>query len=1203
MMKLTILFVGLLSVVTCYAETITPSVYWKSQIDLPNEPFLAEEISESEPGWVKFTTLILAGYNPNTVYFQDSKEYVFHYDFATEVLDPFIGMGPAEYEQVSLYEAGQQASLGTVIVPGDDSISEYAIQFTRNDPYLKEEIRDMFNAVKASIIADPNSQAFYFPTNEQLATAETNRNWFESQGIVVSSSLRWIDGNACYSSGWALGELKYFTSSQIETAYLNGELLPSDILLTDGIPAEIPYVAGILSLSPSTPNSHVAILAKTFNVPFAHLAIAEDADNAQQLVGRTVLLCVGNDGGVCNVGLRDLEGLLTAEEIEEILALKKPPQLDISPIAYLGAYSANTDVLTPNDVNHFGGKASNFGLLRTSIPDNSPVATALSFDLWNDFLDQSIATRESVTIGPGGYKLFWADDDEEQGPTHTNFKLSKNGEQIELLGADRVTLIDTITFGAQAEDVSYGRYPDGDSHWQPFLPGPILGPTPGWSNSDGSGGPAEGLFINEFMADNDDTIQDPDGNGGYPDWIELYNAEPNTVDLGGMYLTDDPNDPTKWMIPFEITGSTLREEINNRLSAYTTYPPDMAALSADLAAIRKLFKDTNVTSFTTWQKSNIGLILSDPQYGFDENSKLRFRSSTNVEDSEQFTGAGLYSSYSGCLADDSDVDDDGPCLCDPTEPDERGVYRAIRRVFASFYNDNAFLERLRHGVNEAEVGMAVLVHHSFPDEIELANGVATLEKKEADPNMYIALVTQDGAVSVTNPIDDSIPEEVSVVYLSPSQIYPTLVRSSSLVILGEKVMDWQDDYNELSELLALAAAEFQQVTGKTNYILDLEYKKVAPGGMVLPAGGLVVKQIRQIPPPDNTPGITTPFLVNETTEYCTYQWESGNVFANHRLKSKWTLQTKNLWLTTENLEQSLYENANIEYAADGRIRNLSGTPSLWPFAAHTFDGEDTVDGWLMHHLSNRRNSGLRTDNIPTQIGSGDNPVVTLSDFGFSPGYLRLFVEYDEPVPSLNWMGPTTTTTDSIRLCPCPEPEPGDLLQQRTVTGTSGESIITSFYWPPEPNDISNYTAPLKHFVETVIEGYTTETIVLQGYYSQTFWPGHHNWNDLFIFEPQLEPGISQTILDELRAQNIKLFLMDYYRGEITTYGFDTEPFHSADIDGDDDADIADFGMFSGRWLDTICDDCSGADLTGDGQVMLDDLLEFTNNWLTEVSYP
>ncbi|MHC4284042.1 MAG: CotH kinase family protein [Planctomycetota bacterium] len=52
------------------------------------------------------------------------------------------------------------------------------------------------------------------------------------------------------------------------------------------------------------------------------------------------------------------------------------------------------------------------------------------------------------------------------------------------------------------------------------------------------------LVINEFMAENDRFIQDP--NGDYHDWIEIYNYGYNTIDIGGMYLTDDVNDANQW---------------------------------------------------------------------------------------------------------------------------------------------------------------------------------------------------------------------------------------------------------------------------------------------------------------------------------------------------------------------------------------------------------------------------------------------------------------------------------------------------------------------------------------------------------------------------------------------------------------------------------------------------------------------------------
>jgi spore coat protein CotH len=55
------------------------------------------------------------------------------------------------------------------------------------------------------------------------------------------------------------------------------------------------------------------------------------------------------------------------------------------------------------------------------------------------------------------------------------------------------------------------------------------------------------LYINEFMASNLNTITDEYGNSS--DWIEIYNAEEQSVYLGDMYLTDNLNIPNKWQMP------------------------------------------------------------------------------------------------------------------------------------------------------------------------------------------------------------------------------------------------------------------------------------------------------------------------------------------------------------------------------------------------------------------------------------------------------------------------------------------------------------------------------------------------------------------------------------------------------------------------------------------------------------------------------
>jgi spore coat protein CotH len=82
---------------------------------------------------------------------------------------------------------------------------------------------------------------------------------------------------------------------------------------------------------------------------------------------------------------------------------------------------------------------------------------------------------DGTVIPAGGFLLIWTDDDEEDGPLHAGFKLSKDGEEIGLFDRDSAanTLIDSVVFGPQATDVSTGRSPDGGETWTTFdLPTP-----------------------------------------------------------------------------------------------------------------------------------------------------------------------------------------------------------------------------------------------------------------------------------------------------------------------------------------------------------------------------------------------------------------------------------------------------------------------------------------------------------------------------------------------------------------------------------------------------------------------------------------------------------------------------------------------------------------------------------------------------------
>ncbi len=56
-----------------------------------------------------------------------------------------------------------------------------------------------------------------------------------------------------------------------------------------------------------------------------------------------------------------------------------------------------------------------------------------------------------------------------------------------------------------------------------------------------------GLLINEFVASNINSIRDENLN--HSDWIELFNGSNSVIDIAGMYMSDDPDDPYKSIIP------------------------------------------------------------------------------------------------------------------------------------------------------------------------------------------------------------------------------------------------------------------------------------------------------------------------------------------------------------------------------------------------------------------------------------------------------------------------------------------------------------------------------------------------------------------------------------------------------------------------------------------------------------------------------
>ncbi len=962
---------------------VAPSSNWRADLTVPVpggafDPFVAMQQGEYgylAPRWVK-ATIVLS--DPEKVYFQHGQKLPFHNDFVRAHLPGWSAATDAEIGQAALHEAGQKLAFAVVLLPPEPSIREFGVQLIRDDAIHPEMVRRLFETVVAHVHGktDETLQAFYMPTYAQAATAQQFASWLAGKGVQLGDPGRW-GGATCYADGWAIGRLVRATAETLPAKVAAGEIEATDILLLDAVPAEVPMVAGLLTDSPTTPNSHAALLAQNLGTPFAPLHTDAERAAAAALVGKTVVLRARSgsvwDGG-CAVLLRDAVSL--AEHESALLALKQPAKLTLPAIQSAGALLLDVETVGKNDAGKVGGKAAGYGVLRDALPNDVRRAAALTFDVWNAFLDAPAASGKGT--------------------------------------------------------------------------------------------------LREAIA----------------------------TTLAGL----------SWPVP----PQTLAERAA-QCRALVEQTPWPAALAKDVvAALGK-------ADFTAPDQGAAG--------AFQPTMKLRFRSSTNVEDSATFSGAGLYDSFSGCLADDQDADDAGPSACEPGKAEERGALRAIRRVYASFYNDAALGERLRHQVDESKVGMAVLVHRSFPDASELANGVATL--RPGDWSHQAQVVTQLGATSVTNAEPGAEPEVADLYITKQGEVSPTLNAHSSMVPLGATVMSWPDDYLALGAQLFAVQGLWQAKTGEG---LDFEFKRVdAPGA----APKLVLKQVRPLPSATSVP--TTPYLLGDTVALCTYEGEYDDVWSIARGKVRLDVTMRAGPVDTMHTIGVVAGLALRHRGPDQTIVTTKG--SVDAIGASDLAGwkasSEPLQGWSPPH---RQASHRFEADGPAGAGTSWTLRVRLPDAIDSQQVLvagheldwELVLDHPKPQPYLDWDGKVATRAqDVVRLWPCPGPElpVGGQEIAREVQGPGGFVMQTTFRWPAAPKGpTAGYTAPNIGWVQTQISGLTATPLLLTSPFAQHQRPGHHNFDGMYLFEPALDradtadgrvPTVTEVQAAELKSAGIQ----------------------------------------------------------------------------------
>jgi hypothetical protein len=149
---------------------------------------------------------------------------------------------------------------------------------------------------------------------------------------------------------------------------------------------------------------------------------------------------------------------------------------------------------------------------------------------------------ELTTIPAKGFIIFWADRQVEQGILHLRFRLDIFGEQIGLsqMMESETVYIDSLSFGWQASDISYGRYPDGSDNWFEFTV-----PTPKQSNI------ITGIEDEEYL----------------PERLTLYQNYPNPFSSSTVISYRLPATTDVELSVYDLTGRRVATLINERQKA------------------------------------------------------------------------------------------------------------------------------------------------------------------------------------------------------------------------------------------------------------------------------------------------------------------------------------------------------------------------------------------------------------------------------------------------------------------------------------------------------------------------------------------------------------------------------------------------------------------------------------------------------------
>jgi pyruvate, water dikinase len=324
-----------------------------SRIDCPTDYNYLKGKSLTEKFGQVASVKIVYHIRTDKVYFINSTLYPFHYDFCSNVLH-----NPDELSLFNLknYRTNPSRDYMLVNLNYYSWLDLYGLELMPEDDTETKELNSLFKKISALVYFGNKVRVLAMSPEMEKRFAS-----IPSMPIIRSNDVYKGRQFVSLNKGKAYGYLKKVTVDEIGRTAISKH----DIVILDGLPNQLPVVAGVLTVPFQTPLCHISLLCQNRKTPNATYRTAWSDPAIASLLNKLVCYEVTADSFTIRKA-SEVEAGAWWLKTESRKAIKLPIDTSIKKITGLQEMSFK-------NVPSIGGKAANFSELLKIRVDKKPI--------------------------------------------------------------------------------------------------------------------------------------------------------------------------------------------------------------------------------------------------------------------------------------------------------------------------------------------------------------------------------------------------------------------------------------------------------------------------------------------------------------------------------------------------------------------------------------------------------------------------------------------------------------------------------------------------------------------------------------------------------------------------------------------------------------------------------------------------------------